>query len=112
MLREDSESESVSGAALGGLSAGLGLFVVSVIFVGRHRFFAAFFPDTIVRGNFSQSSSHLSDVRSDGSATCADVVHSNFVGFGCVGAHFATRELIGFELIGKRGEAGGGAGSE
>src|SRR5580704_883398 len=106
MLREDSESESVSRTALACLSAGLGLVVVSVIFIGRHRFFAALFPDAIVRGNLSQSASHLADVDCDGAATRADIVHADFAGFGCVRGHFATGELIWFELIGKCGKTG------
>src|SRR5271156_3064513 len=106
MLREESESESVCGTALGGFSAGLGFVVVSVIFVGGHWFFAAFFPHAIVRGNFSESAGHLANMRGDGAATRADIVHADFAGFDGVVGHFAAGELIGFELIGKRGEAG------
>src|ERR1700745_1243627 len=38
------------------------LFVVLVIFVGGHWFFAAFFPDAIVGRNLSESASHFADV--------------------------------------------------
>ena len=39
-----------------------GFLVVLVIFVGGHWFFAAFLPDAIVGGTFSQGASHFADV--------------------------------------------------
>src|ERR1700730_5881327 len=106
MLPEKSESESVSVAVLGCLSAGFGLVIVSVIFIGGHRFLAAFFPDAIVRRTFSQSARHLANMGGDRAATRADIVHADFPGLYCVIGHFTTSELVGFELIGKRLEAG------
>ena len=95
-VRDESESRR----------SGFGFFVVVVIFVGGHWFFAALFPEAIVGGNFPEGASHFANVRCDCTATGADVIDAERPGFRGVVGHFATRELIGIELVGKRGQAG------
>ena len=86
MLRAGPKSESVSwrGSRRRAVEASycdflrsrFGFLVVAVIFVGGHRFLAAFFPDALVGGKFSERARHFADVRGHRAAARADVIHA------------------------------------